>query len=440
MNKFRNFPQINTLINDKNLKDYPLYLRNYFSKHIIYDLKQKAKNDEIEINKEKILKLIKNEIENFLQKDLKSLINATGVVIHTNLGRSVINEEIFDNTKDLICSYTNLEFDLNNGKRGSRYNLLLDKLKILFDCEDCLVVNNNASAVFLILNTFAKNKEVISSRGELVEIGGKFRIPEVINGAGALLCEVGTTNKTHLKDYEKAINENSVMILKTHRSNFAIEGFNSEVNIEQLHELCNKNDLISYYDLGSGWCENLNEKLTKNEPSIKQLQKNTHLISFSGDKLFGSVQAGIILGEKKYIDKLKENQLLRMLRVDKLTLAFLNETLKCYLEKKYNKITTLKLLNDNIDEIYKKALKVKENIKISCKIKDSKSLVGGGSMPNKYLDTKILAFEENALKMQEKFRKNGIIGRIEKDEFVLDFRSIEEKYLDILIQKINNLV
>ena len=439
MNKFRNFPQIDTLIKDEILKQYPLYAKNYFSKKVIHELKIQMKNQEFIIEKKDILEKIKNQIEDLLQKDLKVLINATGVIIHTNLGRSIINEEIFDKTKEFICSYTNLEFNIKNGKRGSRYDLLLEKLKILFNCEDALVVNNNASAVFLILNTFAKNKEVISSRGELVEIGGKFRVPEVILGAGALLKEVGTTNKTHLKDYENAINEQSAMILKTHKSNFSIEGFNSEVDIKEIFELCKNNNLISYYDLGSGWCENLNEKLTKDEPCIKDLVKNCHLISFSGDKLFGSVQAGIILGEKKYIEKLKENQLLRMLRVDKLTLAFLNETIKCYLEKKYEKITTLKLLNDDIDKIHQKAIKVKENIKLKSKIKDSKSLVGGGSMPNKYLNTKVLSFEANPLNLQEKFRKNGIIGRIEENEFVLDFRSIEEKYINLLIEKINNL-
>lgn len=226
------------------------------------------------------------------------MINASGVVIHTNLGRSVIHEELYEACKDIICNYSNVEFDLENGKRGSRYALVLEKLKMLFECEDALVVNNNAAAVFLVLNSLCYDKEVISSRGELVEIGGSFRVPEVIKAAGVKLCEVGTSNKTHLKDYEQAINENTALILKTHKSNFALMGFHSEVNIKDLHELAKEKELLSYYDLGSGWCENLNEKLIKNEPKIRKLVQECDILSFSGDKLFGSVQAGIILGKK----------------------------------------------------------------------------------------------------------------------------------------------
>ena len=374
-----------------------------------------------------------------MHKDLQSVINATGVIIHTNLGRSVIDENLYESCKKSICSYSNLEFNLQNGKRGSRYTSLLDKLKILFECEDALIVNNNAAAVFLVLNSLAFNKEVISSRGELVEIGGGFRMPEVIKAAGVRLCEVGTSNKTHLRDYENALNENSILILKTHRSNFSIQGFHSEVSIENLGILAQKNRLISYYDLGSGWCENLNEKLTKNEPQVKKILKHCDILSFSADKLFGSVQAGIILGKKQFIEKLRQNQLLRMLRVDKLTLAFLNETTRAYLEKNYDKITTLRLLNDKLSHIEDKALKVQKNIKFKSLLKTSKSLVGGGSMPDKNLESVVLCFEGNALILQKKFREKNIIGRIEKDSFVLDFRSIRENELDTLILKINEL-
>ncbi|EAH8543022.1 L-seryl-tRNA(Sec) selenium transferase [Campylobacter coli] len=437
MNKFRTFPQIGSLIDDESLKEYPFYLRSHFCKSVVAKLKANINEDSWDKNT--ILEKIQQEIQKHLLKDLQSVINATGVVIHTNLGRSVIDESIFEKSKDVLCNYANIEFDLENGKRGSRYALVLEKLKMLFECEDALVVNNNAAAVFLVLHSLCFDKELITSRGELVEIGGSFRVSEVIKAAGVKLCEVGTSNKTHLKDYEKAINENTKMLLKTHKSNFALIGFYSEVGIKDLGNLAKEKGLLSYYDLGSGWCENLNPKLTKNEPKVKDVIKHCDILSFSGDKLFGSVQAGIILGKKELIDKIKENQLLRMLRVDKITLAFLNESLKAYLEKDYEKITSLKLLNDEITHIKEKALRVQNEIRIKSELKMSKSLVGGGSMPDKTLETYILAFNGNALKLQEKFREKNIIGRIENEAFVLDFRTIREKDLSKLIQIINTM-
>ncbi len=437
MNKFRHFPQIGTLIDDESLKEYPFYLKSYFCKSIVAKLKTNL--DENSLDKITILEKIKQEINKHLRKDLQSVINATGVVIHTNLGRSVIDESIFNNSKEVLCNYANIEFDLENGKRGSRYALVLEKLKMLFECEDALVVNNNAAAVFLVLNSLCFDKELITSRGELVEIGGSFRVSEVIKAAGVKLLEVGTSNKTHLKDYEKAINENTKILLKTHKSNFALIGFCSEVDIKDLGLLAREKGLLSYYDLGSGWCENLNAKLVKNEPKIKELIKYCDILSFSGDKLFGSVQAGIILGKKELIDKIKKNQLLRMLRVDKVTLAFLNESLRAYLEKDYEKIISLKLLNDEINHIKEKALRVQNELKFKSELRTSKSLVGGGSMPDKTLDTFVLAFKGNALKLQEKFRAKNIIGRIENEAFVLDFRTILEKDLSKLIEIINTM-
>lgn len=437
MNKFRTFPQIGSLIDDESLKEYPFYLRSYFCKSVVAKLKANISEDLLDKNT--ILEKIQQEIQKHLRKDLQSVINATGVVIHTNLGRSVIDESMFEKSKDVLCNYANIEFDLESGKRGSRYALVLEKLKMLFECEDALVVNNNAAAVFLVLHSLCFDKELVTSRGELVEIGGSFRVSEVIKAAGVKLCEVGTSNKTHLKDYEKAINENTKMLLKTHKSNFALIGFHSEVGIKDLGNLAKKKGLLSYYDLGSGWCENLNPKLIKNEPKIKDLIKHCDILSFSGDKLFGSVQAGIILGKKELIDKIKENQLLRMLRVDKITLALLNESLKIYLEKDYEKITSLKLLNDEIAHIKEKALRVQNEIQIKSELKMSKSLVGGGSMPDKTLETYVLAFNGNALKLQEKFRAKNIIGRIENEAFVLDFRTIREKDLSKLIQIINTM-
>ncbi|EOK4571715.1 L-seryl-tRNA(Sec) selenium transferase [Campylobacter upsaliensis] len=435
MNDFQTFPQIQTLLDDERLKAFPHAIKAYFAKKIVKECK---KNKEF-LNKNALILKILNALKEYEDKDFKPLINATGVVIHTNLGRSIFDEELFKACQKNLCSYTNLEFNLKNGKRGSRYDAVLEKLKILFECEDALIVNNNASAVFLVLNSLAFNKEVLSSRGELVEIGGNFRIPEVIKAAGVRLKELGTSNKTHLKDYENAITKETKLILKTHKSNFTLKGFCEEVSIKDLGILAKKKRLISYYDLGSGWCGKLPKNLSIDEPEIKKLVKQCDLLSFSADKLFGSAQAGIILGKKRLIAKLRQNQLLRMLRIDKLSLVFLNESLKAYLQKEYDKIPTLKLLNDDLEQIKQKALKVQKRLKFKSLLKASKSLVGGGSLPDKSLKSFVLAFEGNALKMQENFRKQGIIARIEDKNLVLDFRSIKENELERLINLINEM-
>ncbi|EMJ2168836.1 L-seryl-tRNA(Sec) selenium transferase [Campylobacter upsaliensis] len=435
MNDFQTFPQIQTLLDDERLRAFPHAIKAYFAKKIVKECK---KNKEF-LNKNALILKILNALKEYEDKDFKPLINATGVVIHTNLGRSIFDEELFKACQKNLCSYTNLEFNLKNGKRGSRYDAVLEKLKILFECEDALIVNNNASAVFLVLNSLAFNKEVLSSRGELVEIGGNFRIPEVIKAAGVKLKELGTSNKTHLKDYENAITKESAILLKTHKSNFTLKGFCEEVGIKELGILAKKKRLISYYDLGSGWCGKLPKNLSIDEPELKKLVKQCDVLSFSGDKLFGSAQAGIILGKKKLIAKLRQNQLLRMLRIDKLSLVFLNESLKAYLQKEYDKIPTLKLLNDDLEQIKQKALKVQKRLKFKSLLKASKSLVGGGSLPDKSLKSFVLAFEGNALKMQEIFRKQGIIARIEDKNLVLDFRSIKENELERLINLINEM-
>ncbi|EAH5977811.1 L-seryl-tRNA(Sec) selenium transferase [Campylobacter upsaliensis] len=435
MNDFQTFPQIQTLLDDERLRTFPHTIKAYFAKKVVSECK---KNKEF-LDKNALILRILDRLKEYENKDFNPLINATGVVIHTNLGRSIFDEELFKSCQKNLCSYTNLEFNLKSGKRGSRYDAVLEKLQILFECEDALIVNNNAAAVFLVLNSLAFGKEVLSSRGELVEIGGNFRIPEVIKAAGVRLKELGTSNKTHLKDYENAITKETKLILKTHKSNFTLKGFCEEVSIKDLGILAKKKRLISYYDLGSGWCGKLPKNLSIDEPEIKKLVKQCDLLSFSADKLFGSAQAGIILGKKRLIAKLRQNQLLRMLRIDKLSLIFLNESLKAYLQKDYDKIPTLRLLNDDLTHIKAKALRVQKELNFKSELKQSKSLVGGGSLPDKCLKSFILAFEGNALKMQENFRKQGIIARIEDKNLVLDFRSIQENELERLIELINKM-
>lgn len=405
--------------------------------------------------------ILKNEVESFsegelvdavIQKyaeltkpSLQKLVNATGVIVHTNLGRSLIDAKAFDRVKDVVTSYNNLEYDLVKGKRGERYSHISDVICRLLGCEDVLIVNNNASAVFLILNTFAKKKEVIVSRGELVEIGGSFRIPNVMKESGAKLVEVGATNKTHLRDYEDAITDKTSMLMKVHKSNYSIEGFSSEVEFKELLHLAREKNLIDYYDMGSGHLVDLPFGLDQHEPSvIKYMQENPSLLSFSGDKLLGSVQAGIIVGKKEYIAKLKKNQLLRMLRVDKLTLALLEDSITSVLLNKTDEIPTLKMLFCSLDELRKNALLLQDSIKDICEseIIETKTVIGGGTTPNRTipsiaLSVKIKNYKQN--KMEKLFRAKNIIGRIEDDRFLLDFRAIQKSEIQQIINAVKEI-
>ena len=367
---------------------------------------------------------------------LRSLINATGVIIHTNLGRSAIDPEILRRAQPVITGYSNLEYSVEKGGRSNRYDYVGGLLAELFGFEDAVIVNNNASAVFLVLNTFSKGGEAIISRGELVEIGGSFRVPEVMANSGAILREVGTTNKTNLRDYEDAINENSKLILKVHRSNFDIMGFSEDVAMQDLSALARERNLIDYFDLGGGFYGELPYGLERNEPNLKNL-KDASLVSFSGDKLFGSVQCGIILGKKGLIAKLKKNQLLRMLRVDKVIISLLAQSVKAYANREFELITTVKQLYKSVDELENTANFINSQLKTPLEIVRTTTFVGGGTMPNKRIPSLALAVKGNANENEAKFRKNLVIGRIEEGKFLLDLRSVLDADVQNLIEKIN---
>lgn len=374
--------------------------------------------------------------EKALNLSLRSLINATGVIIHTNLGRSAIDPEILRRAQPVITGYSNLEYSVEKGGRSNRYDYVGGLLAELFGFEDAAIVNNNASAVFLVLNTFSKGGEAIISRGELVEIGGSFRVPEVMANSGAILREVGTTNKTNLRDYEGAINENSKLILKVHRSNFDIVGFSEEVAMPSLSALARERNLIDYFDLGGGFYGELPYGLERNEPNLKNL-KDASLVSFSGDKLFGSVQCGIILGKKGLIAKLKKNQLLRMLRVDKVIISLLAESVKAYANREFELITTVKQLYKSVEELENTANFINSQLKTPLEIVRTTTFVGGGTMPNKRIPSLALAVKGNANENEAKFRKNLVIGRIEEGKFLLDLRSVLDADVQNLIEKIN---
>ena len=440
MQNLRTLPQIDKILNHKPFKDYNKGILARISRELLNSIRSNLKDEEI--NEEKIYAQINKNYKAFEKKALKPLINATGIVMHTNLGRSVIDEKSWQRAKQIACSYSNLEYDLESGSRGNRYDYTGYLLSTLFGCEDALVVNNNASAVFLVLNTFGKGGRCVISRGELVEIGGGFRMPEVMKESGAILAEVGTTNKTRLSDYENALDENTKMLVKVHRSNFDIVGFKQDTSLEEVASLAKERGIISYYDLGGGAASSL--ACFNSEPAPQKLIKTgVDLLSFSGDKLFGSVQAGIILGKKELIAKLRKNQLLRMLRSDKITLALLASTVLSYLDKDYNSVPTVFLLSRSTSELKSVAKRINNSCKNIASIIDTATFGGGGTLPNVKIQSVALAFKakkgQKIENLERDFRQKGVIGRIENQCFLLDLRSVLPSDESALITAINSI-
>lgn len=370
-------------------------------------------------------------------KKLQKTINATGVVIHTNLGRAPLSETVVRNSLKTIQNYSNLEYDLESGGRGSRHDYLRELIIRLTGAEDAIVVNNNAAAVLLILSTFAKDKEVIVSRGELVEIGGSFRIPSVMSQGGARLIEVGTTNKTHEEDYEQAINENTALLMKIHTSNYDIVGFTKSVEIENLKKISEKHGIPLVEDLGSGVLVDLRKYGIRYEPTVQDsVRKGADIVSFSGDKLLGGPQAGIIIGKREYIARMKKNQLLRALRVDKVIISLLYQTFLSYFDEELMKknIPVMQMLSLERDTIYQRAEKLRSLLHspekdFRVEICPCKSQVGGGSLPTEEMEswgifisspTGRLPYLERELRLSEEH----IISRIQNDRLILDMRTV----------------
>ena len=436
MNELRKLPQIDKFIKNERFSGLDTSLLTKVARAELESLRAQILGGKNCPEPGEIVQNTLARYEKALNLSLRSLINATGVIIHTNLGRSAIDPEILRRAQPVITGYSNLEYSVEKGGRSNRYDYVGGLLAELFGFEDAAIVNNNASAVFLVLNTFSKGGEAIISRGELVEIGGSFRVPEVMANSGAILREVGTTNKTNLRDYEGAINENSKLILKVHRSNFDIVGFSEEVAMPSLSALARERNLIDYFDLGGGFYGELPYGLERNEPNLKNL-KDASLVSFSGDKLFGSVQCGIILGKKGLIAKLKKNQLLRMLRVDKVIISLLAESVKAYANREFELITTVKQLYKSVEELENTANFINSQLKTPLEIVRTTTFVGGGTMPNKRIPSLALAVKGNANENEAKFRKNLVIGRIEEGKFLLDLRSVLDADVQNLIEKIN---
>lgn len=375
--------------------------------------------------------------------NFKRVINGTGIVIHTNLGRSILSEGSKKALIKVATHYSNLEYDLESGKRGSRYKNVIEDIKYLIGAEDGLVVNNNAAAVLLVLNTICKDKEAIISRGELVEIGGSFRIPEIMKLSGGTLVEVGTTNRTHLKDYEEAISENTGAILKVHTSNYKILGFTKEVKSKELVDVSLKYNIPIIEDLGSGLIEILDIDGASDEKTAREcIEDGVDILTFSGDKLLGGPQCGIIVGKRVWIEKIKKNQLNRALRVDKFTLAALEGTLKEYVKGCSFNIPTINMLTMPLKDIENKIdLLIKElsflDDKFNIEKSLEKSLVGGGSLPLLELDTYVLKINSEFLKdhvIEEELRKNNIpiVVRVSRGKIIIDGRCLILDDIDVI--------
>ncbi len=408
---------------------------------------QTKKSGKTYSNSERI-KEIKTSLALENQDYLKRVINGSGVILHTNLGRAPLGKEILERITPELENYLNLEYDLREGVRGKRGIMIEKLLYLLTQAEKSLVVNNNAGAVFLILSALAKNKEVIVSRGELIQIGGGFRIPEILEQSGAHLREVGTTNQTFIEDYEKAINEDTALLLKVHQSNFQMEGFTYQVEIKELKELGEKYHLPVVVDLGSGTFLNTENFGLKHEPTVQEnIQAGADIVCFSTDKLLGGPQGGIICGKENYINTIATHPLFRTLRVGKITLAFLQEILLCYLKKQeINHIALWKMISYPLEQIEKRAKYISQKLNqenIPTFIIEGETTIGGGALPGQTLPTRLLLIKP--LVSVEEFSKYlrlsspPLIGRKEKEYFVLDLRTIDPDLDEMIIEIIKSV-
>jgi L-seryl-tRNA(Ser) seleniumtransferase len=401
-----------------------------------------------------IMQRVKAAVRSAMQPKLRRIVNATGVVIHTNLGRSLLAQEAVENLAVVAGCYSNLEYDLDAGRRGSRYLAVRDLLCEITGAEDAMVVNNNAGAVLISLETLAKNRKVIVSRGDLVEIGGSFRIPDVMAKSGAVLTEVGTTNRTHLRDYEAAIDPAAALLLKVHWSNYSIVGFTAQVSLKELVELGARRGIPVMEDLGSGTFIDFSRYGLVKEPTVQDsVASGADLVTFSGDKLLGGPQAGIIVGRKSVLAGIRQNPINRALRIDKLTLAALESTLRLYRdeERAVASIPTLRMLTEPEDAIQAHAedlasrLRAVGDPRLRVEIVRLSSKAGGGSLPlldlaSRCVRVRIEGLTENQLELKLRQNDPPIIGRIEDDAFLMDARTIQPDEATIIVSALKSVL
>ena len=385
------------------------------------------------------------EIKKIFDQEPKIVINGTGVILHTNIGRAPISKDSSEQIQSLLSNYSDLELDIKSKNRKSRISKSDKLLSLIIGSESSAIFNNNAMALVIALASLGKNKEVLVSRSESVEIGGGFRIPEIIKMSGQKLIDVGTTNKTYLSDYEENISEKTVAILKVHKSNYRIEGFTEEVDIKNLSNLATKHSISLIHDLGSGNFMDSTKYGLPFEPSIMDsINDGSHMTLFSGDKLLGGPQCGIIVGNKESIEKINKNPLARAARIDKLNLYILNNSLTSYISKsKTEKIPSWSLIKLGSEEIKKRANLILEKLpKEFFRLTQCKSTIGGGTFPETYIDSYgIKMTEKNLTKKLESYLLNmklPILGKVENDNLVIDLRTIFNEYDNYLIESLNN--
>ena len=464
MNKnilYRNIPKVDVLLENPRI----VTLIKKYHRDVIVDIIREEinklrtfikENDDISLIEEKTSQLVENitkSTEKIYSYNLRKVINGSGTILHTNLGRAIISKKHANYLSEVVTNYSNLEYNLEEGKRGERYSHFEKLICKITGAEAAMAVNNNAAAVMLVLSSMAKEKEVIVSRGELVEIGGKFRIPDVMKSSNAHLVEVGTTNKTHLEDYSDAITENTGALLKVHTSNFKILGFTESVSVEELSKLSKEKDIPIIEDIGSGVLIDLSKYGLEYEPTVQDsIKAGVDIVSFSGDKLLGGPQAGIIVGKKKYIDKMKKNPLTRAFRIDKFTATVLEMIFHEYLneENAIKNIPVLSLITKDIKEIEESAIKLYEklsNLKdvVDIKVEDTLSQIGGGSLPTEKIKSKCISIVPKnistaSLEEQLRLNENPVVARISDDKLIIDMRCILEDEIEILAEKIINIL
>ncbi|MBH31886.1 MAG: L-seryl-tRNA(Sec) selenium transferase [Candidatus Marinimicrobia bacterium] len=412
-----------------------------------------ARNGQHSSKKQDILAKITFEIRRLNRPGLSSVINGTGIVLHTGLGRAPISQKVAVDAVKKAAAYTPLEFDLETGKRGERLDHVVPLITVLTDASSALVVNNNAAAVMLGLNTIAEGKEVIISRGQLVEIGGSFRIPDIIEKSGAFMKEVGTTNRTHLQDYERAISKGTAAILYAHTSNYRIEGFTKEVTVAELAHLAKRRKIPLMVDLGSGALVDLAPSGLPAEPMVKEaVDAGAGLITFSGDKLLGGPQAGIICGKKTLVSRLHRNPMYRALRCDKLTLALMERVLRGYSEKTPGENNlAYRLLSTPRKTLQKRGEKVlsliprKTTERLRIKLLDTTVEAGSGSLPVRSIESAALRFCPNKMKPTElarrfRMQEPPVVGYIKGNRFTIDLKAIPVSQIKNLAQAIGKVL
>lgn len=452
INKLRDFPSIEELLQNSKLTSLiasiPRPMSALIVKQVVAKLKNSFKTDKKSVTQQEIINHIKKQIFVFKRKEISKVINATGVVVHTNLGRAPLSENLFEAIKKTAVGYGNIEFDLNKGKRGQRGEACEKYLALLSGAESATVVNNCAAALFITLNSLSSRKKVVISRSELVQIGGGFRIPDILKKSGAKLSEVGSTNITTLADYENNLDDKTGLILKVHQSNFVQRGFIKQVSLKQLVEIGKKNNLPVVNDLGSGVFVSTKDILGYKEPTVQQsVRDGASLTTFSGDKMLGGGQAGLIVGKENYIKKIKKNPLFRTVRVDKIVFSILEKLLEYYLNDQWkDEIKLWSILSVPESELYKRGKKILKELghPEGISIQATKAYVGGGALPEADIPSIGIMFSHqyDAPKLLKMFRELiiPIIGRIDNDCFILDLKAIDEYDLSYVIKAIKQII